>query len=117
MECTAAIEPRRYSTSRVIATWTKEGSHPFVWSEIQAHSWALRKGRAFRKENRWEDRIASDWKEGERTIRTMTNIAAEKNPENLLIRNIFFCFLVFAPSSARVQVADGVGEKRIGGEE
>jgi len=91
-----------------MATWTKEGSHTFVWAETPAHSCALRKGRAFRKENRWEDRIASDWKEGERMIRRMTNIAAEKNPENLVIPNMFFffllVFLVFAPSSARVQV-------------
>lgn len=106
MECTAAIEPRRYSTSSVMATWTKEGSQTFVWAETEAHSWALRKGRVFRKENRLEDRIASDWKEGERMIRAMTNIAAEKNPENLVIGNIFiFCLLVFAPSSSRVQVA------------
>lgn len=81
-----------------MATWTKEGSQTVVvWPETEAHSAALRKGGAFRKENRWEDRMASDWKEGERITRTITNIAAEKNPENLVIRNIFFSFFFYPP--------------------
>ncbi|WVY96289.1 hypothetical protein V8G54_028440 [Vigna mungo] len=105
MEWTAAMEPRRYSTSRVMATWTREGSQTLVFSgmevRLEAHLSALRNGAARRKESgdvwrgrrrtasRWEERMASagwkDWREGERRMRS---IAAEKKPENLMSHNI-----------------------------
>lgn len=53
--------------------------------------------------------MASDWKEGERITRTITNIAAEKNPENLVIRNIFLLFI--APSSVIVSFPYELGER------
>jgi hypothetical protein len=33
-ECTAATEPRRYPESRVIATWTSDGSHDAAESTV-----------------------------------------------------------------------------------
>lgn len=99
------MEPRRYSTSRVMATWTREGSQTLVFSgmevRLEAHLSALRNGAARRNESgdvwsgrrrtasRWEERMASagwkDWREGERRMRS---IAAEKKPENLMSHNI-----------------------------
>ncbi|KAK3407466.1 hypothetical protein EUGRSUZ_K03516 [Eucalyptus grandis] len=116
IECTAAIDPRRYSRSRVIATWTRLGSQTLVPPNIEAstelHSSALRNAEALRNANRsGEPRAAEASSAGnlrpppppsrreERVAtagendwkdgeRTTMTIAAEKKPENRRIQSI-----------------------------
>ena len=119
IELTAAIEPRRYSKSRVIATWTKEGLQTLESMSIAAQSAALRIAGDFLKENlcgevgnrRWEDLIASaggkDWREGDRT---MIANRTESKPENRMIRSIaILCFFFLDLSLDAPGGGDGEG--------